>query len=117
MPGPCGRRRGACACTRRREGMLESRGLSVEPGRSIVEAASKASIDAGRTRTKSRDSLWQDLLSLEVDVRCAVDLVMYFCRHPNVYVTMGGLAARIGYPPEDVEAGIDALVRMGFVVR
>jgi len=61
--------------------------------------------------------LLQKLLTLAVDVRCAVDVLVYFYRHPNVYVTTGWLPARVGYRPEEVEAAIEALTRAGFIVQ
>jgi hypothetical protein len=60
---------------------------------------------------------FRDLLTLEADARCAVDLLMYFQRHPDVYVTSEWLAARVGYGPEKVEAAIRALANAGVIVR
>jgi hypothetical protein len=45
------------------------------------------------------------------------DLLRYFTRHRVTYVPMERLAACIGYAPEDVERGLEALVAAGIVRR
>jgi hypothetical protein len=45
------------------------------------------------------------------------DLLRFFTRHGATYVPMDRLAACIGYAPEDVERGLEALVAAGIVRR
>jgi hypothetical protein len=59
----------------------------------------------------------KELIALGANTRCAADLLMYFERHPTVYVTTNHLASCVGYAPDVVEASIVTLIRAGLVVR
>jgi hypothetical protein len=49
--------------------------------------------------------------------RCERDVLRFFNRHASTYVPTDRLAACIGYAPEDVERGHEALVAAGIVRR
>lgn len=59
----------------------------------------------------------QELIEREAATRCAADLLRYFLRHPSAYVTTDQLASSVGYRPDDIEAGISALMRGGLLVQ
>jgi hypothetical protein len=61
--------------------------------------------------------LLRELLAPEADARCMTALVMYFYRHPHIYVTTERLAAHLGYPVDRVESSIEALTRAGVIVQ
>jgi len=61
--------------------------------------------------------LLQELLAPEADARCATALVMYFCRHPHIYMTIDRLAAQVGYGADRVESSIEMLIRAGVIVQ
>jgi len=48
---------------------------------------------------------------------CELELVRFFYRHPRAYITTDRLVSSVGYTATDVDAGVEALVRAGFVVR
>jgi hypothetical protein len=52
-----------------------------------------------------------------VDTPCALDVLLYFHRHPNVYVTTDWLPARLGYVAQDVEAAIELLTSAGVIAQ
>jgi len=52
-----------------------------------------------------------------VNTHCAIDVLLYFHRHPNMYVSIDWLSARVGYPVPDVEAAIDALTTTGVIAQ
>jgi hypothetical protein len=61
--------------------------------------------------------LLRDVCPPEARTRCAVHLLMYFYRHPRVYVTIDALSMWVGYAAADVEAGIETLVTAGVIVQ
>ena len=61
--------------------------------------------------------LLRELLALDADAHCATALVVYFSRHPHVYVTIDRLTAQVGYGADRVEACIDTLIRAGFIMQ
>src|SRR5262249_7740620 len=38
----------------------------------------------------------------EIGTRCALDLMRYLYRHPNIYMTVAALSMRVGYPAKEV---------------
>ena len=64
-----------------------------------------------------RTRLLRELLTPEVDARCATALLMYFARHPHIYVTTERLAAHVGYGIDRVGASIETLIRAGVIVH
>ena len=52
-----------------------------------------------------------------LETRCAADLLVYFHRHPNVFVTTDWLPSRIGYVAQDVDAAIESLTSAGVITQ
>jgi hypothetical protein len=61
--------------------------------------------------------LLQALVAANADARCATDLLLYFTRHPHVYVPIDRLAALVGYAETRVQSSIDALIQGGAIVQ
>ena len=61
--------------------------------------------------------LLRELLAPDTDPRCAVALIMYFCRHPHIYVPIDRLAASVGYDADRVESSIETLIGAGVIVQ
>lgn len=61
--------------------------------------------------------LLRELLAPDADARCMTALVVYFCRHPHIYVPTDRLAAHVGYTVDRVESSIETLIRAGVIVR
>jgi len=59
--------------------------------------------------------LLRALLAPDADARCMTALLMYFCRHPHIYVTTDRLAAHVGYTVDRVESSIESLIRTGVI--
>jgi DNA-binding transcriptional regulator GbsR (MarR family) len=62
-------------------------------------------------------TLLRELLARDADASCATALVMYFARHPHIYVTIDRLAVQVGYSAARVESSIEMLIRAGVIVQ
>jgi len=61
--------------------------------------------------------LVERLAAIDADRECAVDLIMYFQRHPRSYLPVDHIALRVGYDATQIQQAIRALVRAGIIVE
>ena len=59
----------------------------------------------------------KDFLLNLLDCPCDLDVLIFFCRHPNALLTLDNIAARVGYNVHDITTSIDVLIAAGVLGR
>jgi hypothetical protein len=57
----------------------------------------------------------EDVLLNLLDCPCDLDVLIFFCRHPNALLTVDDLAARVGYNVHEVGTSIEVLIGAGLL--
>lgn len=94
---------------------LESARGPINESRALI-AWSLARILTQRHRTMGHPSLTELTAFLEaLDSPCDLDVLMFFHRHPRVFLTTADLAQAIGYDRAEIDRSIKGLIRARLV--